>query len=688
MQRNVGGNPLVVEGGNSAINSRTLLGSVGRGKADLCPLDGSLLLEGFHLQLFSGGDSMLPLSVPGDAVLYCLKPGKDFFRPKPEDESGAVDVAAYKFQCSEGLDNCPPVWIQQNTTQSAGWNRVHKAYCVDMHGDVVFRQSGNLPGCHLPKCDETTEICHSPGEQFHTLVPANDQWLLVTRQGWPVDSEAYRQSDLFRVLSFSPPAGGEPQRSDTAFELVVNRDIETTGEVKERGHLYAGERVVPEGNGPRFALFDNNTLWHAYQHTDATNATQTYLRWTRFPLNAPTDATDFTRGSDWPLPSGSRLMLLSKEDDGVNLWVKQAGGVVKRFALEEIKQQGENATKTFALTSESNMQEPVALARYQDWLYSLQAMGEGEEFQIRRWNISGDTAIPDPACNHTNVTAMKTDSLFVNGSRVLVVPEGRLPARTGNDSVAIGPHVPEEGGCLKWQTQSLEQPRQCAVSTTPAGGSSPTVLVVTSEAGQPVSPSSKVASSTVLVLPSSTTGAMTFTGAPLPSSDTEPVISSEVPVEAAISAVVVLPAGCLALIVAGCVYHVCHNKNAGKAVVDDQMVLRDLQQGQDAQNGREGGNVYDEVGGEAPHGEQGPARDGPDVAAPGGEALHDEKGAVRDGADMAAPGGESSLGENGPVPDVLPPDVDKLRGDIPSPVPPLPRTSSEDSRRRSVSPHP
>ncbi|MCY4472927.1 MAG: hypothetical protein OXC07_08970, partial [Kistimonas sp.] len=64
MQRDVGDNQLAVVGGNPAINSRTVVGSVGRGESgdngedgeyDNCPAFTSLFLAGHHVQLFSGG---------------------------------------------------------------------------------------------------------------------------------------------------------------------------------------------------------------------------------------------------------------------------------------------------------------------------------------------------------------------------------------------------------------------------------------------------------------------------------------------------------------------------------------------------------------------------------------------------------------------------------------------------------
>jgi len=431
------------------------------------------------LFLFSGGEHSLPLSRISDSVLDYAgidARGEGCSRPS------IIDEAAYKFSCDTTARNCRclregqcegtvpnpgearRVQVIVNSTNSTDWEKVNQAFCKTV--PLLFEGKDT-------RCDSTTP-CHNPGETFHSLVPSGDeegQWLLVTRQTWPAGSQGNMSDvELFRAMSFSLPgsSGGTPQWNGKALGVAT----------PELGQFYTGGRVVTEGGGPLFALADNNTLLHFYQAAAASD--QAHLRWTRFPLDTQTKAASFERGTDWPLPPGGQLMLVSQEDDGVNLWVKQAGGVVKRFALEEIKQQGENATETstFTLRSASNGEvEPLALARHEDWLYSLQATGledeAGKEFQIQRWNISNATAAPDPDWSPC-VRAMVPGRLVISNSTVLQVPEGSLAA---NGSTVFKPRVPEEGGCLNWQTLSPEL-MQCGAQPLVAGASDGSIAAV------------------------------------------------------------------------------------------------------------------------------------------------------------------------------------------------------------------
>ena len=236
----VSGNDVVWQGGNPRASSGTLVGSgVGREAQNAledCPFTSGILF------LFSGGDSRLPLSIAGDAVLTCLRLELDDGALYPDDV--VVDRAGYSFQCAGNATTgtCPPDEFLQDSTKTESWKEVNRFYCEEVH-DIFAVPSQRIPQCHVHQCDGAT-VCHSPGEQFHALVPQGqqgNQWLLVTRQTWPAGSPGNSSTtDLFRVLPFET----EQQANLTLLDTGGGGSAYTPA-----GLVYSGTRVVPEEGG-------------------------------------------------------------------------------------------------------------------------------------------------------------------------------------------------------------------------------------------------------------------------------------------------------------------------------------------------------------------------------------------------------------------------------------------------------
>ncbi|MCY4471710.1 MAG: hypothetical protein OXC07_02660, partial [Kistimonas sp.] len=356
------------------------------------------------------------------------------------DTSGALSCQEWDSDCLGAADNRVQVIV--NSTDPGAWEMVNRFFCEGV--PWVFEGKERL-------CDWMTP-CHNPGEELYDLVPTGrggTPWLLVTRQTWPAGSKGNdSNADLFRVLSFSALQDSQPLWNSDAF----------TGARNEAGHLYADTRGMSAGSGPLFALADADSLVYVYQIA-TTGQERPRLRCTDLSGTEPCTV-------DWPLPAaGAELMLVSREDDGVSVWIKRADAVVERFLLEDIQKNGTAApVSSFRLRSESDVErEPLALARHKDWLYSLHATSvedaTGREFQIRRWNISSPTAILDRALKRcaraiSPGRLVVTDSGLVQHVQELGIPVGE---------VSFKPSVPVEGGCLKWKLQDQEHDVLCAV---------------------------------------------------------------------------------------------------------------------------------------------------------------------------------------------------------------------------------
>ena len=338
------------------------------------------------------------------------------------------------------------------------------------------------------------EVCDYKGGVFHSLTLTEEtggrnRWLLVTLTlrnttdpAWMnrrspgnaserVDSagedpepelEALRGE--FRLLSF--------YRSGMTSEQVPQEDMKrwTRGSWSLGEQLYIGE-APPDNATVRTLMASNGTLYQVYAFPESGGDHSRYLRWSSFPPQNEEQfwqyswpPASFAYSDDRPLPRDHHLMLLSEEEDGINVWLKcVVDGVIKRFALEEIKKQGENATETstFKLGSDSNAKvEPLALARHEDWLYSVHQQA-GEDWQLRRWNITDGQQ--DLTWQHQlSATLNLSDPRLIasaHDSSLYLVPNGGLAYKNGASvgawQLVIPATIDPQGDCRKWRRVSL-----------------------------------------------------------------------------------------------------------------------------------------------------------------------------------------------------------------------------------------
>ena len=442
----------VPDANTTAVSDCSLVGSVA-GDYYECP-------RPVRLFLFSGGESQLPLFVPGDGFVELSRSDgsitctwNGYLRcPTASDgcsSDSLVDGAAYGFSpisvnVKEDV-NCPWPGVEVNSTGPADWRRVNAAFCIT---EPEAFDGERL--CHW------MSLCHNPGEAFHSLVSAQDRWLLVTRQTWPW-TDAGLSRDLFRVATLSAP------QASGSWPLLERR----------RGHegsvLYAGARAVPGGLQPVQALVSAaGVLVQLYQYEEAGVGR---LLWTGFPAAGSGEDTAFTVNSAGPLPAGALALLVSEEEPGASVWTWRDGEVTA-WPLEQVREDGfiEGAYwRRFALSGPG---DPVALARHGDWLYSLHAGAQGG-LGVQRLHVASGS--PDPDWN----ASLDLDGLdlplrlAVEDCRLLVMPTGSLAHRDG--SQALRPLVPTEGGCLEWGALSLFRLCLGCVSCLDAGesGNSP-----------------------------------------------------------------------------------------------------------------------------------------------------------------------------------------------------------------------
>ena len=147
-----------------------------------------------------------------------------------------------------------------------------------------------------------------------------------------------------RVVPFASP-------SSLADDPAVPSQI-TSGYVPA-GSVYNGTRVLPDSGGPLQALAvndSNGTLHLVFEDTSAS------------PVNLTRLAFDERRGrfdsTSWRPPSGGQLMLLSNEEDGVNVWIRR-NGTVERWSLADMEHNATNATETIRLSPDED--PPLAL---------------------------------------------------------------------------------------------------------------------------------------------------------------------------------------------------------------------------------------------------------------------------------------------------------------------------------------
>ena len=450
-QQAMTGNSLSQSGAIASVSSATLLGGGIRG--DTNPATGGTCPAPQEVFLFSGGQTDWPLTVPvvnsSVTTLHNLGPGREqkcrlvYERGCIENSrpgEGLVDQAAYSFHCTEEDGNCPAGGLLFDSTVPDDWAQVNTAFCEtvpQLFDDKVTR------------CN-TTRVCHSPGEQIHALVPPgpeDERWLLVTRQTWPAGSPGNLSDiDLFRVLPFSSPLS--PNSSPQLQNLPPG-----TGEgYQPAGRLYNGSRVVPEGEETvqaQAAVVSQGTLYLAYQTAAPKGGNDSRIHWATVPLEAAVNATEFRKGTAGTLPSGAQLMLLSEEDDGLNLWFRHEEGTVERRSLAAIRQQGQSATATatFVLASGTDTQ-PLALARQGDHLYSLHQ--ESGRLKLQRAHVTTGEQDPDwEACLDNPLPAQPWQLQVHNAT-------GRL---------LLAPQI-DSRGCLAWSQHSDQAFEPCESCTT------------------------------------------------------------------------------------------------------------------------------------------------------------------------------------------------------------------------------
>ena len=358
------------------------------------------------------------------------------------------------------------------------------------------------PGCHFGECSSFMAECAASNVSrlvrgnaavdascygVHSLVPAGDWWLLVTR--YDSGSQASGACELFRVVALAAPgtAAEEPRLYEgNAYRWCRTLEVDAVGKkisdsnatfrvreyrpekecpcprqphswpqnIPEGEQVYVGGSWIPEGvDAKRELLHSDGSLIHAYQYRPDNATEKNRLFWTTFPLMSAGEHGKFTRSADWTLSPETRLMLLSEEEDGaVNVWI-QKNGVVGRWSLEDLKQKSsrtDNAIQRFHLTTASGAQ-PSALARYGDWLYSLYKAGD--KAWLQRWNMK--TGEQDPGWQPSVDGSVGPATRLIASNHVLyLVPENSVPRADG--SVALEPRIAAETGLLQWIDHPLD----------------------------------------------------------------------------------------------------------------------------------------------------------------------------------------------------------------------------------------
>ena len=156
LQSHVSDNSVISEGVDLAVRSKTLVGFLGWPDRRQNPCQSGRA----SLFLFSGGNSSLPLFMPNSDLVRCLN-------DVSENSIAVVDQAGYSFAPVAGTGLAEK--FVKNSTHTQDWKDVNKAFCDKMH-DVFEKGLQRIAQCRMSPCGNTT-VCHSPGEQFHALVP-------------------------------------------------------------------------------------------------------------------------------------------------------------------------------------------------------------------------------------------------------------------------------------------------------------------------------------------------------------------------------------------------------------------------------------------------------------------------------------------------------------------------------------
>ena len=352
--------------------------------------------------------------------------------------------------------------------------------------------------CHwcLPLND-----CHYPGERRHSLVPvqlssSGERWLLVTSR-----RELDNATEL-RVLSLSR-SGERSTREWPQTDPLQPLDHESS--LQEARYRHTPDLLADDVTDLRGLMTSAGTLYHVYLHGGRTGQDPQEVHWstmadvnaslsrsfsaffhgssvpghnncpaclggiecphstTRPKLNDPS----YRAGRGW-LPPGEpgRLLLLSEEEDGVNLWIRNNGsykGTVERWSLGTLLQcDNAQPTRRFVLDSLNGDSGPIALARHENWLYSLHNSSAGQVWQLRRWSLT-DAQEDTDWQEQVNVLPDLADPHLMpdpRSCRLYVMETGTLPYEGVGCPVSLEPVLPDVsksdiGMYRKWRAHPL-----------------------------------------------------------------------------------------------------------------------------------------------------------------------------------------------------------------------------------------
>ncbi|MCY4472130.1 MAG: hypothetical protein OXC07_04830, partial [Kistimonas sp.] len=290
----------------------------------------------------------------------CLE-GQESEGCSSEARAGPVyqDDKAYRSGCAGVMD----AGLKRGCPSASAWSNVasvlrHGPFC-----EVSSMQSGGEASENSAlACRHPNRVCHWPGEVVRSLVPAGNVWLLVTSRALSADPES--RYALLRVLRLS-----HPQVSHSG---PLSDPAEKVGQM----HVDAD---VSQAKNLQTLMASNGTLHHVW--SSAADDASEKLHWLRF-----TEGGDVQKGNS-PLP-GEELLLVSDESNGVNVWIRHNNGTVERRLLEDV------GTPAAAFKPDADEGPVVALARHDDWVYSLNDNTD-QHWQLRRWNIT--TGARDPS---------------------------------------------------------------------------------------------------------------------------------------------------------------------------------------------------------------------------------------------------------------------------------------------------
>jgi len=382
-------------------------------------------------------------------------------------------LSSGEFDCvKENMQEQWPTWFIESVEQAENWEKL------------------KYSGCQW--CLPLNE-CHYPNEQRQSLVPvqlssSRERWMLVTSR------PELGNSTEIRVLSLSR-AGESPMREWPQTDPPQPLDHDSPlQEVR-----YLDDQVPVNMTGVQALMTSTGTLYHVYTGRPGNASQGQVLHWsarddlesalsrsfnafyhgsivpgqkncpaclggiecphatTRAP---PGDAS--LRSGQARLPEPGQLLLVSEEEDGVNLWMRNNGshkGTVERWSLEALSQGCEHPTRRFVLDVDGQS-GPMALARHENWLYGLLG-GTRQDGQLRRWSLTDAQEDPDWG-ERLSVLPRFTEPHLMPDSRtcrLYVMEAGTLPYEAYGCPVSLEPVIPDEipsmGACRKWQKHPL-----------------------------------------------------------------------------------------------------------------------------------------------------------------------------------------------------------------------------------------